>query len=219
MIGQTRDVLVHVPILLHSERASYDVNLDKLLRSRMRLQAALTITAPEEVTADEVLKGIFGGQDGAPPHGTDRPLRVDGMAGLSWELFEALVAEIYSREAREVILTLRSADHGCDVVVPGHDRAGNRLVQCKHTTARVFEGDVAIREVASSRAHYEHHLGERFPLLAVHTPCRKFSRQSRQAAELHCVELFDADWLKKHLTTHNVSHADLLRRSGLRRKV
>ncbi|MEO7319134.1 MAG: restriction endonuclease [Chthoniobacteraceae bacterium] len=116
------------------------MNLDKLLRSKMRLQDALTITAPEEVTADEVLKGIFGGPDGAPPHGTDRPLRGDDVAGLSWELFEALVAEIYSREAREVILTLRSADHGCDGVVPGHDRAGNRLVQCKHTTARVLEG-------------------------------------------------------------------------------
>ena len=78
---------------------------------------------------------------------------------------------------------------------------------------------MAIREVVSSRAHYEHRLGERFPLLAVHTPCRKFSRQSREAAELHRVELFDADGLKKHLTTHNVSHADLLRRTTLRRKV
>ena len=57
-ICQTRDVLVHVPILLHPERAAYDVNLDKLLRSKMRLQDALTITAPEEVTVDEVLKGI-----------------------------------------------------------------------------------------------------------------------------------------------------------------
>ena len=184
-IGQTRDVLVHVPILLHPERASYDVNLDKLLRSKMRLQDALTITAPEEVTADEVLKGIFGGQDGAATHGTDRPLRVDDVAGLSWELFEVLIAEIYSREAREVILTLRSADHGCDVVVLGHDRAGNRLVQCKHTTARVFEGDVAIREIASSRAHYEHRLGERFPLLAVHFPLPKIqppvARSSRVA--------------------------------------
>ena len=36
-IGQTRDVLVQVPILLHPERASYDVNLDKILRSKMRL--------------------------------------------------------------------------------------------------------------------------------------------------------------------------------------
>ena len=158
-IGQTRGILVHVPILLHPERASYDVNLDKLLRSKMRLQDALTITAPEEVTADEVLKGIFGGQEGAPPHGTDRPLRVDGVAGLSWESFEALIAEIYSRDAREVILTLRSADHGCDVVVLDHDSAGNRLVQCKHTTARVFEGDVAVREVVSSRAHYERLFG------------------------------------------------------------
>ena len=35
-IGQARDVQVHVPILLRPERASYDVNLDKLLRSKMR---------------------------------------------------------------------------------------------------------------------------------------------------------------------------------------
>ena len=61
-IGQMRDVLVHVPILLHPERASYDVNLDKFLRSKMRWQDALTITAPGEVTADEVVKGIFAGK-------------------------------------------------------------------------------------------------------------------------------------------------------------
>jgi SNF2 family DNA or RNA helicase len=218
-IGQTRDVLVHVPILLHPERASYDVNLDKLLRSKMRLQDALTITAPEEVTADEVLKGIFGEPGAAKPHGNERPLRAEDVAGLSWELFEALVAEIYSRDARDVILTLRSADHGCDVVVLGHDSAENRLIQCKHTTARVFEGDVAIREVASSRAHYENRLGERFPHLAVCTPCRKFSRQSREAALLHNVELFDADWLQTRITAHNVSHGDLLRRTNQRRKV
>ena len=31
----------------------------------LALQDVLTITAPEEVTMDKVLKGIFGGQDGA----------------------------------------------------------------------------------------------------------------------------------------------------------
>ena len=45
-----------------------------------------------------------------------------------------------------MILTLRSADHGCDVVVLGHDRAENRLVQCKHTTARVFEGGRPVQQ-------------------------------------------------------------------------
>ena len=219
-IGQTRDVFVHVPILLHPERASYDVNLDRLLRSKMSLQDALTIAVPDEVTTGEVLEGIFGEQSGSKPTpGAERSLRIEDVLGLSWELFEALVAEIYSRDARDVILTPRSADHGCDVVVLGREGAGNRLIQCKHTAARVFEGDVAIREVASSRAHYEHRLGERFPHLAVHTPCRKFSRQSREAANLHHVELFDADWLKKHLTAHVVTHADLLRRTTQRRKV
>ena len=103
-IGQTRDVLVHVPILLHPERASYDVNLDKLLRSKLRWQDALTITAPEVVTTDEVFKGIFGGPEGAPPHGTGRPLGVDDVAGLSWELFEALVVELRGARASRVLV-------------------------------------------------------------------------------------------------------------------
>ena len=101
------------------------------------------------------------------------------MAGLSWELFEAFVAEIYSRDAREVILTLRSVDHGCDVVVSGHDRAGYSLVQGKHTTARGFDGNVAIREVASSRAHYEHRL-EPVMHFCRSRPCRAKSPETSQ---------------------------------------
>ena len=134
-------------------------------------------------------------------------------------MFEALVAEIYSRDAREVILTPRSADHGCDVVVLAREGAENTLIQCKQTNARILDGDLAIRDVASSRAHYEHRLGVRFTRLAVHTPCRKFSRQSREAAELNRVELFDFAWLKEMLKANSVSHADLLRWTSLRRKV
>lgn len=59
-IGQKRDVFVHVPILIHPERASFDVNLDQLLRSKMTMQDALTIAVPDEVSQAEVLGKMFG---------------------------------------------------------------------------------------------------------------------------------------------------------------
>lgn len=59
-IGAEKPVFVHVPILIHPERDSFDVNLDRLLRSKVQLQDALTLAAPEEVETGEMLESLFG---------------------------------------------------------------------------------------------------------------------------------------------------------------
>ena len=59
-IGATKPVFVYVPILLHPKRDSFDVNLDRLLRSKVQLQDALTLAAPEEVSPSELIDRMFG---------------------------------------------------------------------------------------------------------------------------------------------------------------
>lgn len=57
-IGQTRPVYVYIPILTHPDYASFDVNLNRLLMSKMSLSDA--IITQEEVTGQELLKsGMF----------------------------------------------------------------------------------------------------------------------------------------------------------------
>jgi SNF2 family DNA or RNA helicase len=58
-IGATKPVFVHIPVLLHPERDSFDVNLDRLLRSKVQLQDAITLAAPEEVETGELLESLF----------------------------------------------------------------------------------------------------------------------------------------------------------------
>jgi SNF2 family DNA or RNA helicase len=59
-IGASKPVFVYVPILLHPSRDSFDVNLDRLLRSKVQLQDAITLAAPEEVAPSELIERVFG---------------------------------------------------------------------------------------------------------------------------------------------------------------
>lgn len=62
-IGQTRDVHVYLPMALHPERDSFDVNLDRLLENKTFLSGA--VVAPEVVRGEELLSGL--GLDGGTP--------------------------------------------------------------------------------------------------------------------------------------------------------
>lgn len=55
-IGQTRDVYVHLPVALHPEYDSFDVNLDRLLSSKLMLKDA--VITPEVVTEAEMVKSM-----------------------------------------------------------------------------------------------------------------------------------------------------------------
>ncbi|MEW1960690.1 DEAD/DEAH box helicase [Kineococcus sp. NPDC059986] len=51
-IGQQREVHVHLPVALHPDVDSFDVNLDRLLRSKVALKDAVVV--PQEVTGSEL---------------------------------------------------------------------------------------------------------------------------------------------------------------------
>ncbi len=51
-IGQTRNVHVHLPLAVHPDLESFDVNLDRLLRSKTALRDAVVV--PQEVVGSEL---------------------------------------------------------------------------------------------------------------------------------------------------------------------
>ncbi len=55
-IGQTRDVHVHYPIALHPDLDSFDVNLDRLLRTKVALKDAVVV--PQEVTQADLEEAL-----------------------------------------------------------------------------------------------------------------------------------------------------------------
>ncbi|MCC2319545.1 DEAD/DEAH box helicase [Cellulomonas xiejunii] len=55
-IGQTREVHVHYPIALHPDVESFDINLDRLLRSKVALRDAVVV--PQEVTQEELERAL-----------------------------------------------------------------------------------------------------------------------------------------------------------------
>lgn len=55
-IGQTKDVFVHLPAALHPEYDSFDVNLDRLLNSKLMLKDA--VVTPDVVSEAEMVKSM-----------------------------------------------------------------------------------------------------------------------------------------------------------------
>jgi len=143
-------------------------------------------------------------------------LTLEDACKLPWDLFEALVAEIFERESERVILTSRGRDHGADVVVVGHESGDNILVQVKATSARKLDSEQAVREVDGSARYFEDKLGLKFSAKNVHSNARAFSRRTRSAAKIYAVTLAGEDWLKKSLKRHQIRVADIVARNALR---
>jgi len=55
-IGQTREVHVHYPMGVHPRVDSFDINLDRLLRSKVALKDAVVV--PQEVTQEEMERAL-----------------------------------------------------------------------------------------------------------------------------------------------------------------
>jgi len=210
-IGQNKDVNVYIPILLHPALDSFDVNLNKLLSSKELLKDA--VVTPDEVQVFEFVRaGVFG----AKKEDAGRPLVPSDVDSLSWELFEALVAEIYSKEADEVILTQLQNDKGCDVVVISK-KNGNKLVQCKHTHSnKSLNAESPFQEIISAKPFYEKHFKQKFVLLEVFTNSKRITKKARDAADVCKVEVKGHSELQQLLKSHDISMVDLLRRDGNR---
>lgn len=216
-IGQTRDVHVYFPMLEHPVRpiTTFDIGLDTLINQKKGLAGSLGLIPVQPVTMDEIVSTIFRGSDSGPVKEGER-LSLDAATKLNWDLFEALVAEIFGRESDRVILTPKGRDHGADVVVIGHGGRENLLVQVKTTMSPKLDSEEAVRELEGAKPFFENSLGLAFKGKQLHTNVRTFSRRVEKVAKLYGVNLAGTDWLGAALSTHKVTLSDVISRNAHR---
>ena len=211
-IGQEREVRVYFPLLVHPGRppgfTTFDTGLNKLIAQKRALAGALGLSPVTQVSNEDLFREVFETEDSSPAS-ESRPITPAEAQKLSWELFEALIAEIYSREAEDVILTSRGRDHGADVIVRGH-RGANILVQCKSTQGAELDSELAVREIEGARLHCEKAQGIKFEIRRVHTNAARFSKRMRTAAGLYQVELLGASWIGESLRRHRVTLREVI---------
>jgi len=211
-IGQTKDVNVYIPILVHPDRPSFDVNLHKLLASKYLLKDAVVV--PETVQPEEFLReGVFGER----VQSSSRVLSIDDVHSLHWNLFEAFIAELYRPDAEDVWLTPKGNDEKCDVVV-FDGSTGSALVQCKKTSGvRKFDGIGAVHEIKFAKDVYQDKLGREFSNLVVFSNARDYSRQTKEAAKRHGVVLRGERDIRELQKRAKVTYEDILRRDNMRK--
>ena len=220
-IGQTRDVQVYLPMLEHPARdiTTFDTGLDRLISQKKRLAGSLGLIPIQPVNIDELVESVIKGAANSGEISSPVYLNVQAACGLSWDLFEALIAEIYDRESDRVILTSRGRDHGTDVVVIGHEGGENVLIQVKTTRSAKLDSEEAIREVEGSLRYFESTLALKFTRKSLHTNVRGFSRRTKKAADIYNVQLAGEDWLRKAIERHQIRLSDVLARNAQRQSV
>ncbi len=202
-IGQDKNVNVFVPILHHPVHESFDVNLHHLLSKKTLLKDAV-------VTTEQAIPNP-GGFDS---HGLEASSRLTGndLAKISWEQFEALVAELLFREckANKSWLTQSGSDYGADVIVV-NDSAIN-LVQCKHTKSGRYDGYKAILEVHGARVKYEEALKKKVGSLILATNAKHLSPNTRKNAKQYDVEIISYRDIERLLAAHEITFRHILKR-------
>lgn len=219
-IGQTKDVHVYLPMLEHPTReiTTFDIGLDRLITKKKRLAGSLGLIPAQAVSMDELVESVIKGLADQPNNCPDY-LNTETAIALSWELFEALIAEIFHRESDRVILTSRGRDHGTDVIVIGHENDVNLLIQVKTTRSDKLDSVEAIQQVEGSMRYFESTLGIAFPTKCVLTNARRFSRRTKKFAAQYSVKLLGAEWLEKALSRHQIRIADVISRNAQRQNV
>ena len=219
-IGQTRPVSVYLPAARHpnSELRSFDEVLHGLIEKKRGLQGALGLVPPQSVTDSELIGAVF--THHCSSSSTDK-IDLAAALRLPWRLYEALVAVLYERDAKRVILTPGGSDHGCDVVVLGWGaQKENVLIQCKATSRDELDSEVAVREVEGARPYYENALlGVSFSKRCLHTTARRLSKRTLRAAQICRVSVHDRTWLGAELSRTTVTLKDLLTKDGSRERV
>jgi superfamily II DNA or RNA helicase len=218
-IGQRKEVTVYLPSATHTEFASFDTILHRLLEKKRALQGALGLIPPDSVSGPELIAELFG-QPNDGGRKLRAPITLEDSLHFSWQMFEALIAVLYERESERVILTPQSADHGSDVVALGWGPSReNVLIQCKFTKNDKLDSEEGVRAVYSSAPFFERPLGTTFSKRALHTTARKFGKRSRSSAQIWSVELYGRDWLHQALVRHKPTLREVLDRGSRREKL
>jgi hypothetical protein len=195
-IGQKIDVNIYIPVLLHPEMESFDVNLHRLLSKKTLLKDA--VVTPEEVIPMPDGVGTKGGFT------DEQPIKAKEINKLSWQQFEALTVEVMSKEvsADSAWLTNSGADKGADGVVDNGKHL--ILIQAKHTKGR-YDGYEAIKEIVFAKPVYEEVTGKSDSTLMFITNATALSKRTREVAKQCNVEILNgtafADLVEKHEIT------------------
>lgn len=219
-IGQEREVTVYFPLLEHPSRSisTFDFCLNRLIDQKKNLTGSLGLIPAQAVSKDELFHEIFG--EKTEPVGKEfSALSVEEAARLSWDLFEALIACLYEKEADQVILTTKGRDHGADVLILGHRKHGNILIQVKTTTAKKLDSEAAVRELEGAGPFYENALERRFQRRFLHTNATQFSRRTRKAAKLYGSETYGWAWLERALQKRPLTRGQVIARNAHRESV
>ena len=211
-IGQKKPVNIYVPILHHPEFESFDVNMAKLLASKVGLRDA--IITPDVVTPEEMVSGgVFGPDVTATP----TPIDVGGLRNVSWKFFEALIAELLAKvHDANTYMTPLSNDYGCDVVVLGSD-GENRLIQCKHTNSSKLRGHKPVQEVVGARPFYQEKYGRAFRHMEVYTNALSFDADAVRTAKISLVKLNCFRDIKNLLKANPVTDREVISRLNMPR--
>ena len=207
-IRQTKDVNIYIPLLHHPKFEFFDVNLHKLLSKKRLLKDA--IVTPEEVIPHP---GGFSNDIMQP---TDRVL-ARNLSKLSWQQFEALCAEVMSKQLKvdNCWLTQSVSDFGADVVVT----FGNSgcLIQSKHTLKSRYLWYKAIQDIHSAKRKYELEIKKSFYKLIFITNAKTLSKLAINLAEQYEVQIMTFEDFEEMLITHSITLEQIINRLGKKR--
>jgi hypothetical protein len=219
-IGQTRDVHVYQLICQDPKRefTTFDEKLDALIERRRRVASDFLAPMPAEADLERELLADVCGHVG--PTSASPALRVtaDGLAELSWDRFEALVAALWSHRGYRTILTPKCGDEGIDVV--GVDSGSIDLIQCKHTSGGMtLDTDVlaeVTRAIEGFRAKRLRHIQGQFILRGVLVTNGQLTKAARRVAVERDIRIHDREDLAKLLASHSCTLVDV-EAAGVRR--
>ncbi len=211
-IGQKKEVNVFIPILQHPELESFDIKLHHLLENKVSLKDAIMT---QDVVREDQMVDIFGKPAKNPE---SQRLRIEDVSRLDPYLFEALIAEIYAKKGEDARLTLRSGDHGADVVV-FQENGKNRLVQCKHTKSGKPQSSNGIFEILQAQDHYKKQTSKTFEHLEVYTNAKAFGKSAQHSAKTQNVELKCYKDLEKDLNTWPICYEKMLLRGEVSKEI
>jgi HJR/Mrr/RecB family endonuclease len=120
---------------------------------------------------------------------------------LPAHLFESLVACLLENEGYQTVLTVRSNEHGADVL--GFSKGDVWIIQVKHTKRDQMIGSVAMSDLMAARMSYSMPLSYPVRLLAVTNS--NFSSETQKEASQHGITLLDRRELMTRLRTASLT--------------
>jgi HJR/Mrr/RecB family endonuclease len=208
-IGQEKDVFVYCPVIVSDQFATFDVNLDELLRRK----AGLADAAVGGSAMASMLNGVgrdvsfteLVGKGGVGARVPKRYLTVDDVDRFDGFRFEVLCKLLWSRAGHVAQLTPKQGGDGGIDVIAFKGKLGE-LLQCKCSINPEVGWD-AVKEVNTGAARYQAQFPSvKFRRLAVTN--QRFTSGARKHAEANKVTLVERINFEELLSRHPVSNHD-----------